>query len=77
MIFSKTLTLYVPHTRTLCLRLWAAHFLGRGTYTMLSRKLRLDPHRNYFFYVIRRKHMKRFLGGSFQLVPSLENDMRQ
>ena len=28
------------------------------------------PHRNVFFCVIKWKHMKRFLGGSFQLVPS-------
>ena len=39
----KTLTMFVPHTRTLWLGLWAAHFLGRGTDTMLSLKLYLDP----------------------------------
>ena len=39
----ETFLLDVPNTKTLCLDLLAAHFLGRGTYTMLSRKLHLDP----------------------------------
>ena len=39
----QTLRLDVPHTRTLCLGLWAAHFVGQGTKTMLSRKLHPDP----------------------------------
>ena len=28
----------VPQTRTLCLGLWAAHFLSQGSDTMLSHK---------------------------------------
>ena len=43
MVLEKTLTLYLPRTKTLCLGLWAAHFFGQGTYTMLSHKLHLDP----------------------------------
>ena len=42
---SWSLTLDVSHTRTLCFGLWTAHFLVRSTYTMLSRKLHLDPFR--------------------------------
>ena len=42
MIPTKSLTLDVPHTKTLYVGLRAAHFLGCGTYTLLSRKLHLD-----------------------------------
>ena len=62
-----SLTLDVPHTKTLYFGLWVTRYLDRGTYTILSSKLHLDPFcrqtsRNIFFCVIKWKHMKRFLG---------------
>ena len=38
-----SLTLDLAHTKTLCFGQWTANFLGRVTYTMLSRKLHLHP----------------------------------
>ena len=76
------MTLDVHYTRTLCLGLWVAHFLCRGTYTMLPRKF----HPDFFCFekspqlFLLRYHMKRrreALGGLFQLVASPENDMCQ
>ena len=35
------------------------------------------PHHNFFFCIVKWKHMKRFFGGSFQLFSSPENRIRQ
>ena len=72
----RILALDVPHTRTLCLGLWAAFFLGRGTDTGLSRKLHPDPFplqtstQLFLLCHQKKKHMKRFLGVFFQFVPN-------
>ena len=73
-----SLTLDVPHTKTLCIGLWVNRYLDRGIYTMLSRKLHLDPFcpqtSPQLFLVLSNEN--RFFGGSFQLVSSSGNNMR-
>ena len=79
LLFSKIplfLLLDVPHTRTLCLGLWAAHFLGQDTDTMLSCKLRLGPfhlHTSPQLSVSSNENTwKDFLVGLFNFSPALE-----
>ena len=78
----QTLTLDVPHTRTLCLGLWAAHFLGRGTDTMLSCKSHTDPFcfqtsPQLFLLCYQMKRHRKLFSRVFQLVPDPGNDMCQ